>query len=87
MGVSVQGGLCPGGVSVQEEDPHPLTVKSGQYASYWNAFLFKNNTGANIWYLHVSTAYTGIESRVTCKYNYGTSSYIIEWCVNRDGSM
>ena len=49
-GVSVQEGLFPGvsvqgvsvqGVSVQgvsiRETPH--TVKSGQYASYWNAFL------------------------------------------------
>ena len=61
-GVSVQGGLCPGGslfrgVSLQgrslsgrglcpggglcQGDPH--TVTYGQYASYWNAFLF---TGA-----------------------------------------
>ena len=32
-GVFVQGGLCQG-------DPH--TVKSGRYASYWNAFLFIN---------------------------------------------
>ena len=65
-GVSVQGGLCPGGsrsrglctggwVSVQgglssrgslsrgegfcQEYP-PCMVKSGRYASYWNAFLF-----------------------------------------------
>ena len=30
------GGLCPG-ESVRET---PRTVKSGQYASYWNAFLF-----------------------------------------------
>ena len=46
-GLSVQGGLFPGkgisvhGVSVQRvpvrETPH--TVKSGWYASYWNAFL------------------------------------------------
>ena len=37
-GVSVQGGLCLGeGVSVRET---PRTVKSGRYASYWNAFLF-----------------------------------------------
>ena len=40
--VSVQGGFCPGGplsggVSVRET---PHIVKSGQYASYWNAFLF-----------------------------------------------
>ena len=46
----VGGGLCPGeglclgegvlsrGVSVQV-DPH--TIKSRQYAPYWNAFLFK----------------------------------------------
>ena len=31
VGVSVQGGLSPG---------TPRTVKSGRYASYWNAFLF-----------------------------------------------
>ena len=31
------GGLCPGGVSVRET---PSTVTSGQYTSYWNAFLF-----------------------------------------------
>ena len=37
-GVCVQGGLCPGGVSVRES---PHTVTSGQYASYWNAFLFR----------------------------------------------
>ena len=42
-GVSVQGGLCPvkevfvqGGLCQGD----PRTVKSGQYASYWNAFLF-----------------------------------------------
>ena len=29
-GISVQGGLCQG---------DPRTVKSGQYAFYWNAFL------------------------------------------------
>ena len=35
------GGLCPGGLCPGEsvrETSH--TVKSGQYASYWNAFLF-----------------------------------------------
>ena len=38
-GVSVQGlGLCPGGVPVQEDAPK---VKSGRYASYWNAFCVK----------------------------------------------
>ena len=30
-GVSVQGGLCQGDIRM---------VKSGRYASYWNAFLF-----------------------------------------------
>ena len=51
-GVSVQGGLCPGGfcpgglcpgvVSVQGGlyQGDPRTIMSGQYASYWNAFLF-----------------------------------------------
>ena len=49
-GVSVQGDLClggslsrgslSGGFSVMET---PHTVRSGQYASYWNAFLFENN--------------------------------------------
>ena len=44
-GVSVRGCLCPGmslsrGVSVRET---PHTVKSGRYASYWNAFLFINS--------------------------------------------
>ena len=34
QGVSVQGGLCPGLVSVQGD---PRMVKSGRYASYWNA--------------------------------------------------
>ena len=39
-------GLCPVGVSVQGvsvqlQTPPPGTVKSGRYASYWNAFLFK----------------------------------------------
>ena len=38
-GVSVQGGHCPGGVSVTETPPH-VTVMCGWYASYWNAFLF-----------------------------------------------
>ena len=38
-GVCVQEGLCPGG-SLSERSPH-LTVKSGQYASYWNAFLLQ----------------------------------------------
>ena len=52
-GVSVQDGLCPGGsisrmvfvqyvVSVQGDlcQGDPRMVKSGRYASYWNAFLF-----------------------------------------------
>ena len=34
-GTSVQGGLCQG-------EPPRHTVKNMQYASYWNAFLFKN---------------------------------------------
>ena len=51
--VSVKGGLCPGGVSVQWVSVQgvsvwgrslfwrpPETVKSGRYASYWNALLF-----------------------------------------------
>ena len=52
-GVSVQGGLCPGGVSVHggsvsmrglcQGDPH--MVKTGRYASYWNASLFQNAFG------------------------------------------
>ena len=42
-GISVQegfclGGLCPGW-GLCQGDP-PCSVKSGQYASYWNAFLF-----------------------------------------------
>ena len=44
--VSVQGGLCPGEVSVQgvsvRETPQtetPRTVASGRYASYWNVLL------------------------------------------------
>ena len=32
------GGLCQGGGVFVTETP-PLTVKSGRYASYWNAFL------------------------------------------------
>ena len=40
--------LCPGwGVSVKEglcQGEPPRTVKSGRYASYWNAFLFFNNS-------------------------------------------
>ena len=39
QGVYVQGGLCPG-VSVWEIS---VPVKSGRYASYWNAFLFINS--------------------------------------------
>ena len=41
-GVSVQGegSLGGGGVSVQRVST-PCTVKSGWYASYWNAFLFR----------------------------------------------
>ena len=48
--VSVQGGLCSGGLChvgslsggglyVRETPPRRRTVKCGQYASYWNAFL------------------------------------------------
>ena len=36
-GFSVQGGLCPRGSLSRET---PCTGKSGQYTSYWNAFLF-----------------------------------------------
>ena len=38
-----RGGLCLGEVSVQGgicQGDHPRIVKSGRYASYWNAFLF-----------------------------------------------
>ena len=35
-GVSVQGGLCPEGVSVRET---PYTVNNRRHASYWNSFL------------------------------------------------
>ena len=39
QGISVQGGLCPGG----SLSGRPLcTVKCGQYASYWNAFFSLN---------------------------------------------
>ena len=40
--VSVQGGLCPGWVSVREtpQTETPRTVIRGRYASYWKAFLF-----------------------------------------------
>ena len=49
MPLPVQEGLCPGDVSVSgvsdQGDPPtetlPGTVKSGRYASYWNAFLSK----------------------------------------------
>ena len=54
-GVSYQGvsrrGLCPGGVSVWgvsvqggpcQGDSPPHTVKSGWYASYWNAILYSS---------------------------------------------
>ena len=41
--VSVQGGFCSGVLcpkgSVQGRSLSPSTVKSGRYASYWNAFL------------------------------------------------
>ena len=42
-GASLSGGVCPGGVCVwgvclYQGDPQG-TVKSGRYASYWNAFL------------------------------------------------
>ena len=37
-GASLSGGVCPGGVCLCQADP-PGTVKSGRYASYWNAFL------------------------------------------------
>ena len=36
-GVSVKGGLCPGGLCQGEPPP---TVTCGKNASYWNAFLF-----------------------------------------------
>ena len=40
-GVSVQGvGLCPGGGGGLSGRP-PVTVTSGRYASYWNAFLLR----------------------------------------------
>ena len=51
-GVSIEGGghclggLCPGeSLSGRPPDRDPLrhTVKSGRYASYWNAFLFSNS--------------------------------------------
>ena len=43
QGVSVQDGgdLCSRGVSVRET---PVIVKCGEYASYWNAFLFLVNS-------------------------------------------
>ena len=51
-GVSIQGDLCPGslcpGGSLLERPPDrdsPSTAMSGQYASYWNAFLSCMNTG------------------------------------------
>ena len=34
------GGLCPGGQRPISRQRPPRTVKSGRYASYWNAFLF-----------------------------------------------
>ena len=44
------GGLCPGGLSLGDLCPgglcyrdSPCTVKSGQYASYWNVFLFQQS--------------------------------------------
>ena len=37
--VSVQGGLCPGGSLSGVSVRALLTVTSGRYASYWNAFL------------------------------------------------
>ena len=48
VGVSVQGGggLCPGGSPLGDppgqRTPH-MVVKSGRYASYWNAFLFHDD--------------------------------------------
>ena len=54
------GSLCPGGILPDRDSPgqrppldrypprqrpSPLTVKSGRYASYWNAFLFYNCAG------------------------------------------
>ena len=40
--VAAQLGLCPGGsLSESLSDPPPLTVTSGRYASYWNAFLLE----------------------------------------------
>ena len=41
-GVRLSGGFCPGGMCVMSgrgRGGDPWTVKSGQYASYWNAFL------------------------------------------------
>ena len=41
--LSVHGGgmgVCPGRGGLRQGDP-PRTVKSGRYASYWNAFFFK----------------------------------------------
>ena len=38
QGVSVQGGLCLGGLC--QETPH--TVTCGRYASYWNAFFLSH---------------------------------------------
>ena len=47
-GVSVQGpgGLCPG--HSLSERPPSHTVKSGRYASYWNAFLYPLQTVAEV---------------------------------------
>ena len=54
-GVSVQGGICQRGIAVRKttrtETPPPTrTVKSGRYASHWNAFLLNKNitTSENI---------------------------------------
>ena len=46
-GFSVQGGLCPRGLSVRvvSVGETPRMANSGRYASYWNAFLFKINSG------------------------------------------
>ena len=38
--LSTRGGLCPGGQRPISRQRPPRTVKSGRYASYWNAFLF-----------------------------------------------
>ena len=52
-GVSVRGGLCLGGVCLEGVSVQgglsrrPPMVMSGQYASYWNAFLFDKTFAKN----------------------------------------